>query len=114
MKEGLLESFKQNPKALAKLLATGNATLTHTQDKGKWGTEFPRLLMEVRNELKPTTQSDSFYNLKDFTNEERVIILDTMIAKKMSADKNKALIQIEAELLKNKESTIEFLKSCLT
>jgi predicted NAD-dependent protein-ADP-ribosyltransferase YbiA (DUF1768 family) len=59
MKNLLLESFKQNPDALAKLLATGNATLTHTQDKGKWGTEFPRLLMEVRDELRgeqPTAQ----------------------------------------------------------
>ena len=54
MKEGLLESFKQNPDALAKLLATGNATLTHTQDKGKWGKEFPKLLMEVREELRST------------------------------------------------------------
>lgn len=54
MEGGLLESFKQNPAALEKLFATGNATLTHTQDKGKWGTEFPKLLMEVREELRPT------------------------------------------------------------
>jgi predicted NAD-dependent protein-ADP-ribosyltransferase YbiA (DUF1768 family) len=52
MKTLLLESFQQNPQALEKLLATGNAVLTHTQDKGKWGKEFPRLLMEVRSELK--------------------------------------------------------------
>jgi len=51
MKDLLLESFKQNPQALQKLLATGNAELTHTQDKGKWGKEFPKLLMEVRAEL---------------------------------------------------------------
>ena len=54
MKEYILESFKQNPDALKILLATGNATLTHTQDKGKWGKEFPRILMEVRDELKNT------------------------------------------------------------
>ena len=54
MKMLIKSSFEQNPDALAKLLATGNATLTHTQDKGKWGTEFPKLLMEVRNELSPT------------------------------------------------------------
>ena len=54
MKAAIRESFKQNPDALAKLLATGNATLTHTQDKGKWGKEFPRLLMEVREELRAT------------------------------------------------------------
>lgn len=52
MKEILLESFKQNPEALKRLLSTGNATLTHTQDSGKWKTEFPRLLMEVREELR--------------------------------------------------------------
>jgi predicted NAD-dependent protein-ADP-ribosyltransferase YbiA (DUF1768 family) len=54
MKELLKQSFEQNPDALAKLLATGNATLTHTQDRGKWATEFPRLLMEVREELSPS------------------------------------------------------------
>jgi predicted NAD-dependent protein-ADP-ribosyltransferase YbiA (DUF1768 family) len=52
MKELLKQSFEQNPEALQKLLATGNATLTHTQDKGKWGKEFPKLLMEVRDELR--------------------------------------------------------------
>jgi predicted NAD-dependent protein-ADP-ribosyltransferase YbiA (DUF1768 family) len=51
MKVLLKDSFEQNPDALAKLLATGNATLTHTQDKTKWGKEFPKLLMEVRSEL---------------------------------------------------------------
>lgn len=52
MRDLLLESFNQNPEALDKLLSTGNAILTHTQDKGKWGTEFPRILMEVREELR--------------------------------------------------------------
>jgi exodeoxyribonuclease-5 len=57
MKKLLLESFEQNPDALAKLLATGDAILTHTQDKTKWGKEFPRLLMEVREEFKATQPS---------------------------------------------------------
>lgn len=56
MKTLLKASFEQNPQALQRLLATGNATLTHTQDRGKWGTEFPRLLMEVRNELRGNSQ----------------------------------------------------------
>jgi len=55
MYELLTASFKQNPNALAKLLATGDATLTHKyggveQDKGR----FSKLLMQVRNELKVT------------------------------------------------------------
>ena len=52
MKALIKLSFEQNPQALQRLLATGNATLTHTQDKEKWGTEFPRILMEVREELR--------------------------------------------------------------
>lgn len=52
MKQLLKESFEQNPQAAQKLLDTGNATLTHNQDKSKWKTEFPRLLMEVRDELR--------------------------------------------------------------
>ena len=54
MKDLLKSSFKQNPKSLQTLLATGNAELTHTQDNTKWGKEFPRLLMEVREELRST------------------------------------------------------------
>lgn len=65
MKALLKASFQQNPKALQILLDTGNATLTHTQDKGKWGTEFPRLLMEVREELR---QSQSIPNPKEYIN----------------------------------------------
>jgi ribA/ribD-fused uncharacterized protein len=52
MEQLLLASFEQNPKSLERLLSTGNAELTHTQDKGKWGREFPKLLMKVRDELR--------------------------------------------------------------
>ena len=48
------ESFTQNPVALHQLLETGNATLTHIQDRGKWKTEFPRILMEIRDSFKGT------------------------------------------------------------
>ena len=51
MKSIIKESFIENPNALRKLMSTGNALLTHTQDKGKWGKEFPRILMEIRFEL---------------------------------------------------------------
>lgn len=52
MKALIKASFSQNPNAAQRLIDTGNATLTHTQDKSKWSTEFPRILMEVREELK--------------------------------------------------------------
>lgn len=68
MKQLLKESFEQNPQALQRLLGTGNSTLTHVQDRGKWGNEFPRLLMEVREELRK--KQDSYkvkndYDIKD-------------------------------------------------
>jgi predicted NAD-dependent protein-ADP-ribosyltransferase YbiA (DUF1768 family) len=61
MKALMLESFIQNPDALQKLLATGNATLTHKykgveQDNGR----FSKILMEVRDELKGTTDTNKF------------------------------------------------------
>lgn len=52
MKALIKASFEQNPQAAQRLLDTGNATLTHTQDGSKWKTEFPRLLMQVRDELR--------------------------------------------------------------
>lgn len=53
MKALMKASFQQNPKALKRLLDTGDAILTHKfkgkeQDKGR----FSRLLMEIRQELK--------------------------------------------------------------
>lgn len=64
MKQAMLESFKQNPQALEALLATGNTRLTHNQDTGVWRIDFPRLLMEVRNELRGqgTNQTQDIYN----------------------------------------------------
>ena len=57
MKALLKASFEQNPQALQRLLNTGNATLTHKQATGKWRTEFPKLLMEVRDELRENNKS---------------------------------------------------------
>jgi len=65
MKTAMKESFKQNPESLRDLLATGDAKLTHTQDKGKWGAEFPRLLTEVRDELRKTEKLLEPSNLKE-------------------------------------------------
>lgn len=65
MKALIKASFEQNPQAAQRLLDTGNATLTHTQDNGKWGKEFPRLLMEVRDELKKKQDSYKVKNDQD-------------------------------------------------
>ena len=64
MKGLIRDSFFQNPTALQALLATGDATLTHTQAdnpraKVNWGKEFPRILMEVREELRNSQSSSS-------------------------------------------------------
>ncbi len=55
MKSLLMQSFQQNPYACRLLLATGNATLTHHQrNEDAWSVKFPKLLMEVREELRRT------------------------------------------------------------
>lgn len=71
MKEILLESFKQNPNALQRLLSTGNAKFTHKfrgieQDGGR----FSRLLMEVRELLK---NSYTEYTVLDFSKEKQQV-----------------------------------------
>ena len=79
MKALLKASFEQNPQAAQRLLDTGNATLTHTQDKGKWGTEFPKLLMEVREELrKEKTSTEDFSDVFQTPNTSRVETEDVM------------------------------------
>ena len=65
MKRLLMESFEQNPQALQRLLSTGNVTLTHVQDNSKWGKEFPKLLMEVREELRKKQDSYKVKNDQD-------------------------------------------------
>lgn len=57
MKDGIKDSFRQNPEALKELLNTRDAKLTHTQDRSIWGKEFPNLLEQVRDELKIKVQT---------------------------------------------------------
>ena len=57
MKALITASFRQNPEALAQLLDTGEAILTHTQDRGHWKEAFPRILMKVREELREAPKS---------------------------------------------------------
>ena len=45
-------SFEQNPKALELLESTGNAKLTHEKGDRVWSKEFPRLLEQIREDLK--------------------------------------------------------------
>lgn len=66
------ESFQQNPDALQKLLATGDAVLTHNQEEGKWKTEFPRILMEVREELRETSSQSRQLSLFDNMSQEEL------------------------------------------
>ena len=53
MEQLMTESFEQNPNALQRLLSTGSAKLTHNNERegSKWRTEFPRILMKVRDKL---------------------------------------------------------------
>lgn len=61
MKTLIRASLKQNPKALQALLATGNSSLTHIQDKSIWRVQFPIILEELREEFRGT-QIDGNFN----------------------------------------------------
>lgn len=51
MERLMRESFLQNLKAAEALKATEGRKITHTQDRGVWKTQFPRLLEKIRDEL---------------------------------------------------------------
>jgi predicted NAD-dependent protein-ADP-ribosyltransferase YbiA (DUF1768 family) len=51
MEQLMRASFEQNELARNALVATGDALITHTQDRGIWKKEFPRILMQLRNEF---------------------------------------------------------------
>lgn len=51
MKTIIKESFEQNQQARDRLLATGNTPFTHTRGR-EWAQKFPKILMEVRDELR--------------------------------------------------------------
>ena len=60
----MLQSFMQNESAKQLLLSTGDAILTHKnergveQDKGR----FSKLLMQIRDEIRQSEQESNFYN----------------------------------------------------
>lgn len=60
MKSLIRQSLLQNPKALQALLATGNNSLTHIQDRSLWRTQFPIILEELREEFRGTQVGDNF------------------------------------------------------
>ena len=43
------ESLKQNPEIKRRLLATGDAVITHYPERGYWGEAFPEILMRLRS-----------------------------------------------------------------
>jgi hypothetical protein len=45
-------SLEQNPDVAKALLDTGDAQLTHKQDKGVWQRAFPEIMMRIREELR--------------------------------------------------------------
>ena len=60
MKALIRASLKQNHKALQALLATGNSSITHIQDRSMWRTQFPIILEELREEFRGTHIGDNF------------------------------------------------------
>lgn len=58
MEYGIRLSFLSNPQAAIKLLKTGKARLTHTEESGRWAEEFPKILMRVRALLSDSVDGE--------------------------------------------------------
>lgn len=67
MEDLIYTSFDQNPAAVKRLVGTGDSIITHKQDTTKWKTEFPRILMKVR-ELFKTSYTE--YTVLNFPKEK--------------------------------------------
>ncbi|MDR1172569.1 MAG: hypothetical protein LBL24_08965 [Bacteroidales bacterium] len=65
-------SFDQNSNARKILLETGNSIITHIQDKGKWGKDFPIILMDLRNIYSVKDNNQSLFHLSNNQNLEAV------------------------------------------
>lgn len=64
----MYDSYAQNPNEAQKLLDTGNATITHTQDNTRWKTDFPEVVMTVRDMLR----EEGFDKNNDWQNEDTI------------------------------------------
>ena len=73
MKALIRASLNQNPKAIQALLATGNSSLTHIQDRSIWRTQFPIILEELREEFR----GSDYVNLDNFmtVKSDKVIVM---------------------------------------
>lgn len=60
MERLMRESFRQNPKALQALLATGNKSLTHSKGSKGWEVWFPAILEKLREEFRGAQIGDNF------------------------------------------------------
>lgn len=66
----MYESFSQNPDKAKLLLDTGDATITHTQDNTRWKTDFPEVVMTVRDMLQENVTETSTQTDVEITAEE--------------------------------------------
>ena len=116
MKNFIKASFEQNPQALQRLLSTGNAQFTHNQESSnsKWRTVFPRLLMEVRDELRNTTNQQNnnsnnkpelygkeFRGIQETVAEEQIITVAPYFRNRLTTN-NKAELEKLTQEVKEK------------
>ena len=109
MKSFLRLSFEQNPAALERLLATGNATLTHKykgveQDGGR----FSKLLMEVREEFR----GKRIINFEQSFSAERQEEILNNFATKHNMTKEAARKYIDDAIASKGQEVIDKLNEC--
>ena len=99
IKDMIKASFEQNPEAKQRLLSTGNATLTHNQERSEWKTKFPELLMEVRSELNQPVQQE--HQLQQSTRTFSLIDFATFDESELQSDPDIQELNNKGEQIKN-------------
>lgn len=119
MKSLIRQSLLQNPKTLQALLATGNNSLTHIQDKSIWRTQFPIILEELREEFRGTQVGDSFNPISNaevipMLGKDYVVVYDkgnTKTGVKITKDDNTCNISVPSEFDIDKGRAITFAQA---
>jgi hypothetical protein len=126
MTDILTEKLKQHPELVQGINERGGLAYieqsTHNVIGDKfWEStgqnKFIEALAQAYKNIKfsnVSTEADTFYNLKEFSDEEKFAILDNIILKGAATTEDDAIDQLNDMLISDRESAIKYMKSCLT
>jgi len=113
---GIDYTIKPGDKANEKIVnLISNYQISEIAEAPSSETVAKQAIVELTQPTTPTQpQADTFYNLKDFSDEQKFSILDNMISKGDATTEEDAVDQLNQMLATDKQFAVEYMKSCLT